>query len=206
MIDSVNLISSEVLPIYFVPNLQSGNQDARQIDSSIPDIVLGDGHIAFPLPSSSRSPFENLSRNLRRSLKFTASSISLSELFANADQLLVESHENNQEDGAKIFVVLCYASVEHTDLSAATPSEQRVPDELAPFSSIQFSDYEKLLKFALGGLSESDSWHDTTDTASWYGEFQPMLMHTDADGTEITEPLPDEPPPMSRKRQIRRTG
>ena len=171
MIDSVTVISSEVLPMYFVPNLQSGNQDAWQFDSPIPDIVSGDGHIAFPLPSSSCSAFENLSRKLLGSLKFTASNISFSELFADADQLLAESHENNQEDAAKIFVVLRYASVEHTDFSAATPSEQRVPDELGPSSSIQSSDYEKLVKFLLCGLSEFDSWHDTADTASWSGEF-----------------------------------
>lgn len=205
MIDSVTLISSEERPMYFVRALRSENQDAWQIDSPIPDIVWGDVRSLHSVPSSSCSDFENLSRKWLRSPKLTSSNISFSELFSDAGPRFGESRENSQECAAKIFILLSYASVGYTELGAATPSEQRIPGELSSSRSIQSFNYENLMKFLICGLSKFDSWHDTADIASWSGEFQPMLMHADADGTEITEPLPDEPAPMSRKRQIRRT-
>lgn len=48
-----------------------------------------------------------------------------------------------------------------------------------------------------------DNWQAITKSASLFGDFQPIVMHTDADGTEMIESLPDEPEPVSRKRQIR---
>ena len=53
------------------------------------------------------------------------------------------------------------------------------------------------------GLSRPDELRSAAAAAPWFGEFQPMLMHAGADGTEVIEPLPDEPEPVSHERPIR---
>ena len=203
MTDSVALDYAKALLNYLVPNFQSRNQNTGQIDSPIPDIDLVAGRLPYPLPSSSCSAFENLLRKRLGLSKFSASNISSFDLFVDAGLLLAENHDDNQRISAKILTVLLSESFSPFEFSMATLNEQHVPDELSP-SRAQSSDYENALEFLLCSPLGVDSWHITEDSASWYGEFQPMLMHSDADGTELTEPLPDEPAPMSRKRKIRR--
>lgn len=40
------------------------------------------------------------------------------------------------------------------------------------------------------------------DPSSWVGDFQPLLMHPDADGTEVTRPLEYEPESPSEDIEI----
>ena len=71
------------------------------------------------------------------------------------------------------------------------------------FEVIQQEDYEKVYLFHDDQV-ESQSRQLVTKSESWIGEFQPMLVHPNADGTENVEAIPYEPEPVSRKRTIRR--
>ena len=42
-------------------------------------------------------------------------------------------------------------------------------------------------------------------SSHWMGEFQPMVLHEGADGSEQLDPLPEEPEAPSRVRPVRRT-
>lgn len=111
--------------------------------------------------------------------------------------------EQNRERIAKTLEVLRFADRGSAELNSAALNEQRVQDKLSPFEAIREGSYEIAKQWLSYGLSRPDTGQAVTDTAPQFGEFQPMVMHADADGTEMIESLPDEPAPVSRKRQIR---
>ena len=111
--------------------------------------------------------------------------------------------EQNRLHIAKTLKVLRFADRGSAELNSAALNKQDVRNKLSPFEAIRTSDYELAKQWLSHGLSRPNRWQATTDSTLQIGEFQPMLIHADADGTEMIEPLPDEPEPVSRKRQIR---
>ena len=104
---------------------------------------------------------------------------------------------------AKTLEVLRFADRGSVELNSAALNEQHVQHELSPFEAIRAGNYEIAKQRLSHGPSRPDRWQAVTDAKSWFSEFQPIVMHADADGTETIEPLPDEPEPVSRKRPIR---
>ena len=111
--------------------------------------------------------------------------------------------EQNRLHIAKTLKVLRFADRGSAELNSTALNRQRVWSKLSPFEAIRTGDYEIAKQWLSHGLSRFNRWQATIDTTPQIGEFQPMAMHADADGTETIEPLPDEPEPVSRKRQIR---
>lgn len=111
--------------------------------------------------------------------------------------------EQNRLHIARTLKVLRFADRGSSELNSAALKKQEIRNKLSPFEAIQTRDYELAKQWLSHGLSRPNIWQATADTTLQIGEFQPMIMHTDADGTEMIETLPDEPEPVSRKRQIR---
>ncbi len=104
---------------------------------------------------------------------------------------------------AKTLKVLRYADRGSAELNSSALNEPHAWNEPNPFEAIRTGDYETAKQWLSHGLSRPDSWQAATDSTPLLGEFQSMVMHAGADGTELIDPLPDEPEPVSRKRQIR---
>ena len=112
--------------------------------------------------------------------------------------------EKNCEHIGKTLEVLRFADRGSAELNAAALDEYCPPYELSPFEAIRQKNYETAKQYLSYGLSRPHSQYAATDAVSWIGEFQQMAMHPDADGTEKIEPLPYEPAPTYRKREIKR--
>ena len=121
---------------------------------------------------------------------------------------------NNWVKGAKIrkqnrlriaetLKVLRFADRGSAELNFTALNKQDARDKMSPFEAIRAGNYELAKQYLSHGLSRPDRWQATTATTPQIGEFQPIVIHADADGTEMIEPLADEPEPASRKRQIR---
>ena len=109
-----------------------------------------------------------------------------------------------REHIAKTLEVLRFGNRKYTESNEAGLKEQGEQHDLGIFKAVRARDYEKAKQYLYFGFYQPHSKEATTDTTSWIGEYQPMLMHPDADGTEKIEALPDEPTPEAIKRPIRR--
>lgn len=78
---------------------------------------------------------------------------------------------------------------------------ERSSSSVTPFEAIKGGKYLSARQLLSHGQSRPLLAPVST---SWTGEFRPMALHEGADGSEIYEPLPDEPKPVSRKRRIKR--
>lgn len=106
-----------------------------------------------------------------------------------------------REHIAKTLEVLRTGDRKYAEFDSAVLNEQH---ELGIFEAIRARDYETAKQYLSFGVYQLHSQQAVTDTIYWIGEYQPMLMHPDADGTEKIEALPDEPAPKSTMRPIRR--
>ena len=86
----------------------------------------------------------------------------------------------------------------------ATAIVERLSIDVTAFDAVKAGQYINVRHYLSHGLAGPLPPKSATDRKSWTGEFQPMAMHEDADGSETIEPLPDEPRPMSRTRRIKR--
>lgn len=105
----------------------------------------------------------------------------------------------NREHIAKTLEVLRFADRGSVEYNAEALDKRH--DGSSPFKAIQTKNYEIAKHYLSYGLSRPYGWHASTDSTSWLGEFQPMVLHA---GTEMVEPFPDEPALVSRKRSIKR--
>lgn len=110
----------------------------------------------------------------------------------------------NREHIARTLEVLRFADRGSSELNAAALDERRVSQEFCPLEAIRLKNYETAKQYMSYGLSQPYSSYATTKAAFWPGEFQQIAMHPGADGTEKIKPLPDEPIPTYRKREIKR--
>ncbi len=111
--------------------------------------------------------------------------------------------EQNRLHIAETLKVLRFVDRGSAELNSAALNKHDVRIKLSPFEAIRIGNYELAKQWLSHGLSRPNNWQVMTDTTHQIGEFQPMVMHADADGTEMIESLPDEAEPVSRKRQIR---
>jgi len=112
--------------------------------------------------------------------------------------------QQNREHIARTLEVMRFADRGSAELNAVALNEWHTLHGVSPLEAIQAGNYALARQFLSHGTARPDEWRAGTDSTSWVGEFQPIVMHADADGTETIEPLPDEPAPVSRKRPIRR--
>ena len=112
--------------------------------------------------------------------------------------------EKNREHIAETLKVLRFVDRGSAELNASALYEQILRYEFNSIEAIKTGNYELAKRHLAQGHSRPNKFSDSVDPVKWIGEFQPMLMHADADGNELIEPLPNEPEPKSRKRSIRR--
>ena len=112
-------------------------------------------------------------------------------------------NKKNREQIAGTLKVLRYSDQGSAE-SNAQKLKQQIESERSPLEMIRSKDYEAAKQLLSYGPSRPQIRRTSSDTSSWIGEFQPILMHPNADGTESFEPLPDEPEPVTRKRSIKR--
>lgn len=112
--------------------------------------------------------------------------------------------EQNRGHIAKALEVIRFADRGSAELNSAVLNERDAQHGLNPFEAIRDGKYTIARQFLSHGPSRPGRWQAVTDAMSRIGEFQPIVMHAGADGTETIKPLPDEPEPVSRKRLIRR--
>ena len=112
--------------------------------------------------------------------------------------------EKNSDHIGKTLEILRFADRGASELNAMALNAHHPLQEHSPFEAIRFRNYETAKQSLSYGLSRPQSQYAATDIASWSGEFRPMVIHPDADGTEKIEPLPYEPAPAYRKRKIKR--
>ncbi len=109
----------------------------------------------------------------------------------------------NRQHIAKTLGVLRFIDRGLAELNSAALIEQNTLNEISPFEAIRTGNYE-MAKLQLSyGTSRPDGRQAASPTIPRYGDLQLTAIHPDADGTELIEPLPYEPPPVSRKRTIR---
>ncbi len=108
----------------------------------------------------------------------------------------------SREHVAETLSVLRYADQGSAEINAQKFYKrgelERCPDEL-----IKSKNYEAAKQLLSYGPSRPLIRRAASDSASWIGEFQQILMHPEADGTEKIEPIPEEPEAVSRKRPIK---
>ncbi len=112
--------------------------------------------------------------------------------------------ERNREHIARTLGVMRFADRGSAELNSVALYERHTQHQISPFEAIRAGNYALASQLLSHGSARPDGWQAGTGSMSWIGEFQPIVMHADADGTETIEPLPDEPEPVSRKRPIRR--
>ena len=112
--------------------------------------------------------------------------------------------EKNCEHIGKALEVLRFANQGTSELNAAALDEHCAPHDVSPFESLRLKNYETAKQYLSHGLSWPHVQYAAKDAASWPGEFRPIAMHPDADGTEKIKPLPDEAALAYRKRGIKR--
>ena len=111
--------------------------------------------------------------------------------------------EQNRLHIAQTLKVIRFADRGAAELNSAALNKQDIQNKLSPLEAIQASEYELAKQWLSHGWARPNRWQATAGATLRIGELQPMIMHADADGTEMIEPFPDEPEPVSRKRQIR---
>ncbi len=111
--------------------------------------------------------------------------------------------ERNREHIARTLGVMRFADRGSAELNSVALYERHTQHHISPFEAIRAGNYALARQILSHGSARPDGWQAGT-IMSRIGEFQPILMHPDADGTETIEPLPDEPEPVFRKRSIRR--
>ena len=104
---------------------------------------------------------------------------------------------------ARTLEVMRFADRGSAELNSAALNERHIQYGLSPFEAIRNGNYPIARQLLSHGPSRPDRWQAVTDAIFRVGEFQPIVMHADADGTETIKPLPDEPEPVSRKRLIK---
>ena len=112
--------------------------------------------------------------------------------------------ERNCRHIARTLEVMRFADRGSSERNSVALYERHTQYQISPFEAIRAGNYERARQLLSHGPSRSDGWQAGAGSMSWTGEFQPIVMHADADGTETIKPLPDEPEPVSRKRPIRR--
>ena len=112
--------------------------------------------------------------------------------------------EKNRNHIAETLGVLRFIDRGAAELNSSALNEHHVLHEPNPFEAIRTGNYEAAKQRLSPGVSRQYESRSATHATPLYGEFQPMVMHADADGTEMIESLPDESAPVSRKRQIKR--
>ena len=109
----------------------------------------------------------------------------------------------NRAHLAKTLGVLRFADRGLAELNATALHEQGPRQRHSPFEAIQAEDYELAKQLLSHGPSRPDK-RPAASSMLRIGEFRPILMHPDADGTEKIEELPNMPKPKSRRKPIRR--
>ena len=109
----------------------------------------------------------------------------------------------NREHIAETLKVLRYADRGSAESNAGELSKQNELQK-SPMELIRSKDYDKAKLLLSYGKSRPQRTLTDFDTTNWIGDFQPMLIHPYADGTEEVETLPYVPEPVSRKRTITR--
>lgn len=109
----------------------------------------------------------------------------------------------NRQHIAKTLGVLRFIDRGLAELNSEALNKQHVPNEVSPFEAIRTGNYEVAKQLLSHGVSRLERSQVVAGATPGYGDLQPILMHPDADGTELIEPLPYEPAPMSRKLSIR---
>ena len=112
--------------------------------------------------------------------------------------------EKNRNHIAETLGVLRFIDRGSAELNSSALNEHNALHGPNSFDAIRTGDYETPKLNLSPGVSKPYGAQISTHATPLYSEFQPMVMHADADGTEMIEPLPDEPEPTSRKRQIKR--
>ena len=114
-----------------------------------------------------------------------------------------EIQDKDREQLTDAWKMLREAAQSIVKITTAVFHKENILQEWKTFETIRQEDYEKVYLFPDDQI-ESQSRQTVTKSESWIGEFQPMLVHPNADGTENVESIPYEPEPVSRKRTIRR--
>ena len=109
----------------------------------------------------------------------------------------------NRKHVAETLKVLRYADKGSAESNAEELNKQN-ESQKSPIELIRLKDYEVAKQLLSYGPSRPQRRLTDTDTATWIGEFQPLLIHPNADGTEKVETLHHVPEPVSRKRTITR--
>lgn len=155
--------------------------------------------------------FANASENLFEIRRLTGFTWARLSSLLNVDRRTLNNwakgakiRKKNREHIGRALEVLRFSDRGSSELNAAALDKYGTPYELSPFEAISQKNYEAAKQYLSYGLSRPHNQYVATDTASWIGEFQQITMHSDADGTEKIEPLPDEPMPAYRKRKIKR--
>lgn len=115
----------------------------------------------------------------------------------------IEIKEKDREQLTDAWKMLREAAQSIVEINTEVLHKENILQGWKTFETIRQEDYEKVYLIRDDQL-ESQSRLTVTKSEPWIGEFQPMLVHTNADGTENVEAIPYEPEPASRKRTIRR--
>lgn len=176
--------------------------------TSITDRIYND--ILCAVSQAASVKVENASENLfeiRRKTGFTWSR--LADLL-NIDRRTLNNwasgatiSKKNRWHLAKTLEVLRCADKGSAELNSAALNERRVQFEPSPFEAIRAGNYEYAKQRLFNGLPQPNYWQTVPGSVSRIGEFQPIVFHADADGTERITPLPHEPEKAARKKQIK---
>ena len=112
--------------------------------------------------------------------------------------------EKNRKHIAETLGVLRFIDRGSAEFNSSALNENNALHDPNSFEAIRTGNYETAKLRLSPGVSRPYGPQTGTHATPLYGEFQPMVMYPDADGTEMFEPLADEPEPTSRKRQIKR--
>lgn len=114
-----------------------------------------------------------------------------------------EVREANRHHVAETLMVLRFANRGSAELNAAA-LEEPSSSGITAFALIRAAQYDIARSILGHGATKSSAAKPKRGLASQTGEFQSMVMHEGADGTEANDPLPFEPMPKSRKRRLDR--
>ena len=112
--------------------------------------------------------------------------------------------DKNRQHVANTLGVLRYIDRGLAELNSTALHEQYSQYRLSPFEAIRTGKYEVAKQLLSHGVSRPNRRYIAEHNTARDGDLLPIFMHPDADGTEVIEPLPYEPPSPSRKRPIRR--
>lgn len=112
----------------------------------------------------------------------------------------------DREHIAETLAVLRFADRGLSEENAKAMTERSQEFGMTPLEAIKEHQYSVARQCLSPGPGRPQLVRKASDPASWIGEFQPLLMHEGADGSESSEPLPEAPRPASRRRKIIRRG